>query len=91
MKFKIPNTGYLYIIQRQDHKPFDNSKFEVILNNKKYDVVPSNKQYSLDMISDIILNLDTMCFDKVQPGNELLYADEIGKQLGVSINQLLMG
>ena len=91
MKFKIPKTGFLYIIERQSSAPFDGAKFEVILNNKKYDVVPSNKQYALDMISDMIVNLDSMCFDKVQPGSELHYADEVGKQLGIQINQLLMG
>ena len=91
MKFKIPKTGFLYVIQRQGNKPFDNSKFDIKIENKTYDVVPSHKQHALDMISDMIINLETMCFDKVQPGNELYYADEIGKQLGISINQLLMG
>ena len=91
MKFKIPKSGYLYIIERHGIAPFDNSKFEIQIQNKKYDIVPSDKQYSLDMISDMIINLDTMCFDKVQPGNELQMADKVGKQLGITINQLLMG
>ncbi len=90
-KFKIPKSGYLYIFERLNSKPFDGSKFEIILQNKKYDVLPSEKSYAYGQLADIIVNLDTMCFDKVQPGNELTYADEIGKQLGIQINQLLMG
>jgi len=89
-KFKMPKSGYLYIFQRMD-KPFEGSKYEVQIENKTYDVVPSHKRYAYDSISDMIINVDTLTFDKVSPGKELEYADTIGKQLGIQINQLLMG
>jgi hypothetical protein len=89
-KFKIPKKGFLYIIERRG-TPFEGAKFEVQIQGTTYDVIPSNKSYSLGQIADMIVNLDTMCFDKVQPGSELLYADEVGNQLGIQINQLLMG
>jgi len=91
MEFKMPDSGYLYIIQRVGSQPFDGSKFELFIDSEKYDVVPSNKSYTTEGISDIIINLDTKCFDKVNPGKELQYADTIGKQLGIELNQLLMG
>ena len=90
MKFKMPKTGFLYIIKRQN-RAFDGSKYEIILENEKYDVIPSERDTPLERLSDFVLNIDSLCFDKVQPGKELHYSDEIGKQLGIEINQLLLG
>ena len=88
-KFKLPNVDYLYFMERHG-KPYDGAKFEVIIEDRKYDVIPSNKQYSLGLISDMIVNLTTKGFDKVNPGKELQYADELKKQLGIEVNQLLL-
>ena len=90
MKLKIPKTGFLYIIERHN-APFEGSKFEIILDNKKFDVVPSNRNQSTEMISDIVVNLDNNCLDKVKPGKELEVIDSINAQLGLSLNELLLG
>ena len=89
-RFKIPKTGYLYIIQRQG-SPVDKAKYEIQLENKTYDVVPSTKNQSISLISDIIVNLDNMCLDKATPGKELQIIETLEKQLGINLNELLLG
>ncbi len=90
-KVKIPQHGYLYLFKRLGSKPFEGTQFEIQVDGKIYDVMASHKSYVNGQISDIIINLDTLCFDKIQPGKELELADKIGKELGIQINQLLMG
>ena len=90
-RFKIPKSGYLYIIQRTDGRPFEGSKFEVILDNRKYDVVPSLKNQSISLLADVIVNLETMCLDKVEPGKDLQVIEALEDQLGLRLNELLLG
>jgi hypothetical protein len=90
MKYKVPKTGYLYIIKRNT-RAFEGSKYEVIVNNSKYDVVPSIKQYALDQVSDVVYNIDTQTLDKVHPGQYEMWAEILTDQLGVQVNELLLG
>jgi len=90
---KIPNSGYLYFIERilNSDIPFDNSLGSLNINGKIYDIVHAGRNIGLDRISDMIINLDNHCFEKVNPGKELGFADIISKELNIKINQLLFG
>jgi DNA helicase HerA-like ATPase len=88
---KIPKGGTLYVIKREFDIPFDNSLGAVELDNNIYDIVPGYRNVGLSNIADMVIDLDSRCFDKVYPGKELYYADKLGKQLGIEIDQLILG
>ena len=89
---KIPKGGLLYVIERLDEIPFDYSRGALVIDNKVFDIVSSPyKNTSLENIADMVINLDNGAFDKVSPGKELYYADLISKELGIQIDQMIMG
>jgi len=88
---KIPKGGYIYIIKREMDIPFDNSRGAVVIDNDVFDVIPGQKNTPLTNISDFVINIDNSCFEKVQPGKELYYADKFGEALKIKINQLMFG
>jgi hypothetical protein len=88
---KIPKGGTLYVIKREFDIPFDRSLGIVVIDSTVYDIVHGNRNIGLDRISDMVVDLDSRCFEKVYPGKELYYADKLGKQLGIQIDQLLFG
>ena len=89
-RFKIPKTGFLYVIKRNG-APFNGAKFDIKLDNQIYDIIPSQRNTSISLIADIIINLDNNCIEKIQPGKELEYMDEFEKQIGLRLNELLLG
>jgi ribosome maturation protein Sdo1 len=90
MKYKIPKTGYLYVIKR-NNRAFEGSKYEIVIDNNKYDVVPSYKQYSIEQIADIVFSIDNRVFEKVTPGRYEEMAKIFKTQLGIEVNELILG
>jgi hypothetical protein len=88
---KIPKGGTLYVIQREFDIPFDKSLGAINIDGVVFDIFHGNRNVGSDRISDMVINLDNRCDEKVYPGKELYYADVVGEQLGIKIDQLIFG
>ena len=92
MSIKLPKGGLLYVIERYDDISFDYTRGAILIDGVVYDIVSSPfRSTSLENISDMVINLDNGAFDKVSPGKELYYADKLSKELGIQIDQMIMG
>jgi hypothetical protein len=82
---------YLYIIKREfEEIPFDRTKFSININGKLFDVLESNKNTALQSISDYVINLDNMIFEKSTMMEESQIKKEIEKEYG-EMNTLILG